>query len=282
MPAAIAVHGLTKRFGDVTAIDGVAFEVEAGSVFGFLGPNGSGKSTTLGILTGLVHADAGTCALRGRWGALVEEPAFYPDLSGRRNLLLFARLLQVPDARVDEVLAQAGLADAADRRYKGYSQGMRRRLGLAFALLGQPDILLLDEPANGLDPAGQKELAALLSAFAKAGGTVLLSSHSLAQVQEACTHAAILSKGRVVAQGRMQDLLLGGQEVQVDVDDVAKARKALGALGKQARVDGHRLTFPGDAADAADANARLVAHGVRVTRLDVRKGLEERFFEVTA
>jgi ABC-2 type transport system ATP-binding protein len=293
---AIEIEGLTKRFGATTAVDGITLRVPKGAVYGFLGPNGSGKTTTLGMLTGLIPADAGSARIAGRdvasdptealrvVGALVEEPAFYPYLSGRRNLDLIARLTDAPRAAVEATLARVGLADAADKKYKGYSQGMKRRLGLAAALLPDPDVLILDEPANGLDPAGQQEVRAFLRDFAAAGKTVLVSSHILHDVQASCTHAAILRRGRVVVEGPMDTLLATGERIIVEVDDAPRALEALRPLAEvrsaQAR-DGKLLV---DAApDAAPiVNRRLVEAGIAVSGLSrERGGLEERFFAAT-
>jgi ABC-2 type transport system ATP-binding protein len=284
--AAIVVEGLTKRFGDVVAVDRLSFEVPRGAVYGFLGPNGSGKTTTLGMVTGLVPPDAGSSRIAGSWGALVEEPAFYPSLTGRANLHLVRRLVGAPPAAVEGALARVGLdGRAAALRYRGYSQGMRRRLGLAAALVPDPAVLLLDEPTNGLDPGGQREVRDLLRAMAAEGRTVLVSSHLLHEVQETCTHAAILRRGRLVAAGTMRELLAArGERLVVEVDDVPRALAALQGVGgvAGAREEGGRLVLDGAAELAAVVNRRLVEAGVAVSGLAREEGvLEERFFEIT-
>lgn len=293
---AIEVDGLTKRFGAKTAVDGVSFRVPKGAIYGFLGPNGSGKTTTLGMLTGLLRPDAGAARIGGRdvardpvaamssAAAMVEEPAFYPYLTGRGNLRFIARLVGAPREAVDDVLARVGLAETGDQKYKGYSQGMRRRLGLAAALLPDPDVLILDEPTNGLDPGGQHEVRGLLRAFAGAGRTVLLSSHILHEVQEACTHAAILRKGRVVAEGRMENILSAREEVVAEVDDAPRAAAALAGMEgvRVVREEPGRLVVEAPASRAAAVNRRLVEAGIEVRGLArERRGLEERFLELT-
>ncbi len=293
---AIEVDGLTKRFGALLAVDRVSFRVPRGAVYGFLGPNGSGKTTTLGMLTGLIPPDAGAARIAGRdvaaapaealsaAGALVEEPAFYPYLSGRRNLEILARLMGAPREAVGATLARVGLAEAADQRYRGYSLGMKRRLGLAAALLPDPEVLILDEPTNGLDPAGQLEVRRLLRDFAAAGRSVLVSSHLLHEVQETCTHAAILRKGRVVAEGPMASLLSRGERLVVEVDDIPRALAALrdapGVRG--ARESDGRLVVDAAPEAAAAVNRRLVEAGLAVSALARESGgLEERFLEIT-
>jgi ABC-2 type transport system ATP-binding protein len=218
---AIRCRGLTKRYGAITAVDQLDLSVPAGQVFGFLGPNGAGKTTTLRMLLGLIRPTAGEAWLNGQQvpdpgglrgvGAIIEEPAFYPWLTGRRNLQVLA--LSGPalpggpgPGPIAAVLARTGLTAAADRKVKTYSQGMRQRLGLAAALLRQPALLLLDEPSNGLDPAGIREFRTLMRSLAAAGTTVFLSSHLLAEVAQVCDQAAVLSEGRIVAQGPVASL----------------------------------------------------------------------------
>ncbi|MFA5862680.1 MAG: ABC transporter ATP-binding protein [Candidatus Thermoplasmatota archaeon] len=296
MPAnAIEVDGLTKRFGDLLAVDAITFRVPKGEVTGFLGPNGSGKTTTLGMLSGLIPMDAGTVRIAGHdvrldpiaalanVGAAVEEPAFYPYLSGRHNLHVVARLVGVPRERADDHLARVGLMQAADQRYRGYSQGMRHRLALAAALLPEPDVLLLDEPTNGLDPAGQLDVRRLLQSLAAAGRTVLVSSHLLHEVQETCTHAIILRKGRVLAQGPMSELLsrTSGQ-LAFEVDDVARALEVLQARGYSGNTVNGRLMVNAPAEQASAVNRALVEAGVGVSGLSREDtGLEARFLEMT-
>ena len=219
MTAAIECHGLTKRYGARPAVNQLDLTVEAGQVFGFLGPNGAGKTTTLRMLLGLVRPTAGSAWLNGRpagtpaslagVGAMIEEPAFYPWLSGHRNLEVIALSGPRTADRADViagVLSRVGLAGVADRKVKTYSQGMRQRLGLAAALLRRPALLLLDEPSNGLDPAGIREFRTLMRSLAAAGTTVFLSSHLLTEVEQVCDQAAVLSDGRVITQGPVAEL----------------------------------------------------------------------------
>jgi ABC-2 type transport system ATP-binding protein len=219
MAAVIECRGLTKRYRGTTALAGLDLTVEAGQVFGFLGANGAGKTTTTRILLGLVAPSSGRAWLNGkrvpdpaglaRVGAMIEEPAFYPWLTGRRNLDLLALSGARRPARGEEIsaaLERAGLTGAADRKVKGYSQGMRQRLGLAAALMHRPALLLLDEPANGLDPAGIKEFRTLLRSLADGGTTVFLSSHLLAEVGQVCDQVAVIHEGRLAGQGTVSQL----------------------------------------------------------------------------
>jgi ABC-2 type transport system ATP-binding protein len=219
MAAVIECRGLTKRYRGTTALAGLDLTVEAGQVFGFLGANGAGKTTTMRILLGLVAPSSGRAWLNGkrvpdpaglaRVGAMIEEPAFYPWLTGRRNLDLLALSGERRPARGEEIsaaLERAGLTGVADRKVKGYSQGMRQRLGLAAALMHRPALLLLDEPANGLDPAGIKEFRTLLRSLADGGTTVFLSSHLLAEVGQVCDQVAVIHEGRLAGQGPVSQL----------------------------------------------------------------------------
>ena len=296
---AIAISGLTKRFGELVAVDAVAFDVPVGALYGFLGPNGSGKTTTLGMLTGLIPADAGTARVMGvdvredpraalaQVGALIEEPAFYPYLNGRDNLRVLARLTGDERAEgVDGLLRRVGLDEAAGAaKYKGYSMGMRRRLALAAALLGDPPVLVLDEPTNGLDPAGQREVAAMLKEMAAAGKTILVSSHILPEVQAMCSHVAILAKGRVLRAGTLADILGDAAErLSVIVDDVRHAEQvARGVPGvADVRIDHNVLEIDAPYTLAGRLNRALVEAGVEVSGLKREiKGLEARFFEMT-
>src|SRR3954468_21321879 len=215
--AAIEIHGLTRRFGDVVAVEDLSFDVRAGAVTGFLGPNGAGKSTTLRMLLGLVRPTSGGAMIGGRpyseWrdpvrhvGAVLESDSFHPGRRARDHLRVLATAAELPLGRVDAVLDEVGLADAAGRRVKGFSLGMKQRLGLAAALLGEPRVLILDEPANGLDPEGVHTLRQFLRRFADDGGTVLVPSHLLAEVAQTVDDVWIIANGRLVAQSRLDDL----------------------------------------------------------------------------
>jgi ABC-2 type transport system ATP-binding protein len=217
---AIAARGLTKRFGRVHAVDDLSFEVRPGRVTGFLGPNGAGKSTTMRMVLGLVRPTAGSAAVLGlpyaslerpatAVGAVLEVQSFHPQRTGRNHLRVLAAASGVPDTRVDEVLALVDLTDAADRRAGGYSLGMRQRLGLAGALLGDPRVLILDEPANGLDPQGIRWLREFLREFAANGNAVLVSSHLLSEMAQMADEVIVIDRGRLVRQGSLADLTAG-------------------------------------------------------------------------
>jgi ABC-2 type transport system ATP-binding protein len=216
----VAVHGLTKKFGPTVAVDNLSFEVPRGTVVGFLGPNGAGKTTTLRALLGLVVPDSGTVTIAGRnyrelenpihqVGVVLEGTAFHPGRTGRNHLRVLATASGIPKSRVEEVLDLVDLRDAANRRVGGYSLGMRQRLALAAALLGDPELLVLDEPANGLDPQGIRWLRDLIRARADAGGTVLVSSHVLAEVAQTVDRVVVIGHGRLLADGTLESLTAG-------------------------------------------------------------------------
>lgn len=216
-PYPLEIEHLTKRYGDNTVVDDLSFTAQPGRVTGFLGPNGSGKSTTMKIMLDLASADQGRATLGGHRyrdlpdpahtvGAVIESDAFHPGRSGRNHLQILADATGIPHARVDQVLEQVELADAADRRAGAYSLGMRQRLGLAASLLGEPPVLILDEPGNGLDPQGIRTLRDLLRAHAAAGGTVFVSSHLLAEVEHLADDVIVIDKGRMITQGSLADL----------------------------------------------------------------------------
>jgi ABC-2 type transport system ATP-binding protein len=291
--AVIATRGLTKRYGPVLAVDGIDLDVRAGDVYGFLGANGSGKTTTVRILLGLVLATSGEAEVLGarmprsakrvlpQVGTLVEGPAAYPHLSGRANLALFDALGSARRgrrARVDDVLERVGLGLAGDRRVRGYSLGMRQRLGLAAALLRAPRLLVLDEPTNGLDPQGIREMRDLLLGLNHEGTTIFLSSHLLAEVEQMCTRVGVLDRGRLVVQDRLASLRAPtGRTVVVTPD----GDRALGLLDGQVDLrEGERLVVRGS--DPAELNRLLVDGGVRVRELaPERRGLEQVVLEAT-
>ncbi len=273
----IRTTALTKRFGPVVAVDGIDLDVREGDIYGFLGANGSGKTTTVRMLLGLVLATSGSAELMGSAmpssarsvlplvGALVEGPAAYPQLSGRANLALFDAMGVAGDRRtradrVDEVLTQVGLGGVDKRPVRAYSLGMRQRLGLANALLRRPRLLILDEPTNGLDPQGIREIRRLLLALHAAGTTIFLSSHLLAEVEQLCTRVGVLDRGRLVLQDQLTALQQPTGRIFVRTPDVAEARAVLD--GQVEHHDGDSLLVR--VADAAALNARLVRAGVRV------------------
>ncbi len=291
----IRTHGLTKRFGHVVAVDDLDLEVDEGDVYGFLGPNGSGKTTTVRMLLGLVLATSGTVELLGRElpryagevlpevGALVEGPAAYAGLSGRANLaLLDAMGARGPrkdrSRRIDESLDRVGLGGVDSRPVRTYSLGMRQRLGLAAALIRQPRLLVLDEPTNGLDPQGIREIRDLLVELNREGTTVFLSSHLLAEVEQLCDRVGVLDRGRLVVQDRMDALRGPTGRLHVRTPDVAAARALLDGQVEQVRED---LLFVRHD-DPAALNRLLVEGGVRVELLaPERRTLEDVVLEAT-
>ncbi|WP_067844984.1 ABC transporter ATP-binding protein [Nocardia lijiangensis] len=238
----VVTSGLTKRYGEHTAVDDVGMRVAAGEIYGFLGPNGAGKTTTLRMLAGLIRPSAGTATVLGgapgdpsvqrRIGALIEGPGFYPYLSGRDNLRVLATYRGLGRAEVSDALDRVGLADRADDKFRTYSLGMKQRLGVGAALLGHPDLLILDEPTNGLDPAGMAEMRELITELTADGHTVLLSSHLLTEVQEICDRVGVISGGRLITESTVAELrgaaslLLRAEPVGVAI---AAVRAALGA-----------------------------------------------------
>jgi ABC-type multidrug transport system ATPase subunit len=294
----LATSGLTRHFGQLTAVDGLGLEVPRNSIYGFLGPNGAGKTTTIRLLLGLLQPHAGEVrlfgellrgqrrSLLGRLGALVESPSLYPNLTGRENLEVTLRLIGGSRDQVDRALQTVRLEEAADRRVGGYSSGMRQRLGVALALLGEPELLILDEPTNGLDPAGMKDMRLLLRRLPEAYGlTVFLSSHLLAEVEQVATHIGIIQAGRLRFQGTLDDLQAQVREqVVVGVDQPELAVQHLQQAGWAVHSNGgHRLAIAANGrSDAALINAQLVARGLNVCRLELeRPTLEDIFMTMT-
>jgi ABC-2 type transport system ATP-binding protein len=288
---------LTKQFKDVVAVDQVGLNVVRGEVFGFLGPNGAGKTTTIGMVLGLLHPTAGEVRVFGervdpghvaplrRVGALVGAPAMVPTFTARQNLMVLSALNPGEGdraRRVAAVLERVGLAHAADRKVKGFSLGMKQRLGLGAALLHEPHLLILDEPTNGLDPAGMIEIRDLLRELAAAGVTVFLSSHLLHEVEQVCDRVAVLHHGRVVAQGAVAALLGGEAVVRARVDDPRAAAQALRDLGgvTAVRPNGHYVEVEG--ADSRAVNLHLVQRGVVPSELTTHQNdLEDVFLALT-
>jgi ABC-2 type transport system ATP-binding protein len=295
----IECTGVTKRFGDRAAVLDLDLEVPRGCAYGFLGHNGAGKTTLIRLLLGLTDADSGQMRIGGRpvpqqrrqalarVGAIVEEPHFHPHLTGRDNLRVIAagRGLAA-GARIDGALERVGLVDRADDRVRGYSQGMRQRLGIARCLLADPELLILDEPMNGLDPAGILELRTMIRQLIAEGRTVFLSSHLLDEVEKTCDAAAVIDRGRLIAAGPIGELLQDSRrELDIGCDDPRLALDLLdghrAVAGATATADGVRVTLAGSDG-AASINARLVRAGVAVFRLEpVRATLEERFLSMT-
>ncbi|MDQ1289868.1 MAG: type transport system ATP-binding protein [Actinomycetota bacterium] len=301
---AISTVGLTKRYRRQLAVDGIDLAVPRGSVYGFLGPNGSGKTTTIRVLLGLTAATHGSVEILGQpmpgslrrvlphVGALVEGPAFYPFLSGEDNL----RRLDAADrdapghtrhARVATALERVGLANASRKKVRAYSLGMKQRLGIAAALLTPRDLMVLDEPTNGLDPQGTREVRHLVSSLADDGTTVFVSSHLLAEIEQICTHIGVMRAGRLVAQGPLDEIAAaGGRRLHVVTPDPLQAVKVLDELGlPDAAADGDNVKVTAPATDAPrpeDVVAALVGAGVRVRGFTVGgDSLEDRFVALT-
>jgi ABC-2 type transport system ATP-binding protein len=300
--AVIATRALTKRYrGGQLAVDGLDLTVPAGSVFGFLGPNGSGKTTTIRMLMGLIAPTSGSARVLGRpvpgaadavlpqVGALIEGPALYGFLSGRDNLLRYDAADPTADPRTrrrraEEALERVGLAAAAGKKAKAYSLGMKQRLGLAAALLQPRRLLVLDEPTNGLDPQGMREIRTLVRELASDGTTVFLSSHLLDEIEQVCTHAAVMARGRLITQGPVADLSAGARgRLVVTTPDAGEAARVLKEQGAgDVVVAEDRVTAEPPERDLADLNAALVEAGVRVRGFGVeRASLEDAFVALT-
>jgi ABC-2 type transport system ATP-binding protein len=287
----ISCKGLTKRFGPVTAVNELDLTVSSGQVYGFLGPNGAGKTTTIRMLLGLIAPSAGQICLlgqrlpdpgvAGQTGSMIEEPAFYPWMTGRVNLeVLGATGGGCARGEVTRVLRLAGLGDVAAQKVKAYSQGMRQRLGIAAAMLGRPSLLIIDEPTNGLDPAGIREIRGLLRGLAAEGTTVFLSSHLLAEVEQVCDRVAVIVGGRLVEEGAPATLGAISRRVRVEVAtaDTELAARLL-ARWPARQADGHFLVGHDS---GRDVNGVLLAGGVIAESVAVeRPRLEDRFLEIT-
>jgi ABC-2 type transport system ATP-binding protein len=300
---AVETHGLTKRFGSNVAVNDVELSVPRGSAFGYLGPNGAGKTTLIRTLLGLTRSNGGTTSLLGipvpaersralaAVGAIVDEPRFHPHLTGRDNLRLLAAARGGDAAsRIAPSLQRVGLTERADHKVSSYSMGMRQRLGVASCLLGDPKLLILDEPMNGLDPAGMHQMREMIVSLADEGRTVMLSSHLLDEVERTCDAVAIVDRGRVIRQGPIDELIraAGTASVQVDCADPARAARLIDDAGIAAGTSltdaGLTVALPAAASRelVADINRRLVAAGISVYGLqEVRASLEDWFLSVT-
>ena len=293
MPQApVAVRDLSKRYGSVLAVDHLNFDVQAGQVCGLLGPNGAGKTTALRMLVGLVHPSGGETQLFGtkvrpgspelaRVGTMIEHASFVPHLNGADNLRLYWEAGGRPfaEADMDRALAVAGLGDAIKRRVKTYSQGMRQRLGIARSLLGNPELLVFDEPTNGLDPQEMRAVRGLIRRVADEGHTVLLSSHILSEIEQVCSHAVVMDRGKLVATGTVADLVASGASAYIEVDDPVRARAALEAMTGVERVEDESpgLVVRLSGATRPEVVAALVGAGIGVQTVTSRHALEEAF-----
>ncbi len=291
----IKTSGLTKRFGRILAVDDLSIQVPRGHVFGLLGPNGSGKTTTMNMLLGLIRPTAGQFSLFGssersdktlrRVGAIIESPTFYPYLTGRQNLAYFQGVLgRGSPSELDSLLEQVGLGGRGGHRYQTYSLGMKQRLGLAYTLLGDPELLFLDEPTNGMDPAGVAEIREMIRSLATGGRTVLLSSHLLNEVEQVCDSLAILSKGRLIAQGNIKDLLQTEGQIRLRTTDNDEAFEILSDLDwvQGVKTQGGSLVAMAPVERSWELTAVLSQSRVYVTEMrPITLSLEDYFMEVT-
>jgi len=292
----LVVDDVVKTYGDgFRAVDGISFRAEAGQVVGLLGPNGAGKTTAMRMFVGLIRPDSGSIFVNGlpvhagadvlgSVGAFIEGPGFLPHLTGMQNLRAYWEATGRPlaDAHLDEALAIAGLGTAINRRVRGYSHGMRQRLGIAQAMLGLPPLLVLDEPTNGLDPPQIKAMRAVLAEYAAAGRTVVISSHLLSEVENTCSHVVVMDKGKVVLTGAVADLVASDTVTLIglaDDDQVEAARRALAARGIQSQPEGQILRVVADL-PRSEIVAGLVGDGYRVESVDGHRQLEEVFMSL--
>ena len=296
--AAISVTDLTKRYGERNAVDHISFEVPRGTICGFVGPNGAGKTTTIRMLLGLVKPTTGAGTVLGeplthperflgKVGALIEGPAFYPALSGRENLKVLATLGNFPHDRVDQLLDQVGLLDRATSKFKTYSLGMKQRLGIAAALLPSPELLILDEPTNGLDPAGIQEVRELLGHLAGYGLTVLVSSHLLSEIEAIADDLVMLRHGKVLFSGQTKALLTAQQSTVIasssNLHDLARLIEIAKNSGHQAQIVNESVHVIADAEFATNFNKAAFESGIILSSLvTARPTLEETFFELTS
>jgi len=292
----IETTGLTKRFRRTLAVDGISFSVERGQIFGFLGPNGSGKTTTIGMLLGIITPTDGSFRLFGggspqeihaarqRIGATLEYPNFYPYLSGRDNLRIVANVKGKGRREIEEVLDIVGLGKRAKQKFKAYSLGMKQRLALAATMLGDPELILLDEPANGLDPEGMREIRQIIRELGERGKTIMLSSHLLWEVERTCTHVAIIRQGRIVRQASVEEITSGAIVAGIRSENLAALEKAAvaypGAIGASSRSDMVVVELKDE--NLSDLNRFLAGQGIYVSHLGlIQRSLEDVFMELT-
>ena len=289
----VRTEHLTKHYGKLVAVDDLNLEVHRGEVFGFLGPNGAGKSTTICMILGLIAPTSGDIEIFGlsvksnladilcKIGAVMESPDFYPYLSGWDNLKVFARIsCNVTDNRIKEVLKLVDLADRAKDKFSGYSRGMKQRLAIACALLHNPEFIIFDEPTNGLDPAGMKEVRELIIRLGQEGKTIFLNSHLLHEVEQVCDHVGIIKEGKMIAMGAPNDLMKHGDTLQIRVTDIDKAITLLNEEDWVSSVtrEGDLLILKAPTERAADISALLAKHSVFISEMKAREDSLESFF----
>jgi ABC-2 type transport system ATP-binding protein len=295
----LEADGLTKRFKNITAVDDLSFSVQQGEVLGFLGPNGAGKSTTVGMVLGLIEPSAGSVRIMGQElaghqqlvpdhvGAIIENPAFYPYLSGRDNLNAHAMAVGgVPSGRIDELLALVNLGERSNDKFKTYSLGMKQRLGIASTLLTDPALVILDEPTNGLDPAGQREIREIIPRLADEGHSVLLASHMLHEVEQVSDRVAIVRRGKLITEGSVDDMLRRGGYIEIETPgvDPKQVRQVLRPLPhvEQVTIENGKLIVVAPLEIGAELNRAMVDHGIYASAITPRRStLENLFLELT-
>lgn len=288
----LSVKGLGKQFGRIKAVDGLSLEVQKGQVYGILGPNGSGKTTTLGILLGVTNKTKGefywfgenpTNETRRRIGAILETPVFYPYMTGRQNLELTGMIKKANPERIEEVLQLVELAGRQDDKFNTYSLGMKQRLAIASALIADPEVLILDEPTNGLDPQGIAEIRVIIKKIASQGKTIILASHLLDEVQKVCSHFAVLSKGILLHSGPVEDVTKGIENVEVQSED-ARLKDVLALFPFADKVwqdNGNLMVKLKDGSSSTDLNRFLFENNIIASHLVTkRKSLEKQFLEI--
>ncbi|MCL4141168.1 UNVERIFIED_CONTAM: hypothetical protein GTU68_043786 [Idotea baltica] len=294
METVLEIKNLSKHYGRIKAVDGLDLKVQAGTIFGILGPNGSGKTTTLGMILDIINPTNGeyywfgkksSTAMRKKIGAILEHPIFYPYLTAVQNLKVVCDIKEVPYSRIDEVLEQVGLFDRKDHKFKTYSLGMKQRLSIGSALLCDPDVMILDEPTNGLDPQGIAEIRELIRDIANEGKTILLASHLLDEVQRVCSHFAVLRKGKMIYSGLVEDVSKGDQliEVKADADNLQELLEGSGMAVKVKReLDKYIMTMQ-NGYSPEDVNAYLFKNNITAKHLLLKtRSLEQQFLEILA
>lgn len=289
----LEIEGLTKSYGRLKALDALSLKVKPGNVYGLLGPNGSGKTTTLGILLDIIKKERGTFKwfgqssspqVRKRIGALLEQPLFYPYLSAVQNLKIIADIRGIAYSAIDEVLHLVGLSDRKTDKYRTFSLGMKQRLAIAAAMLGNPDVLILDEPTNGLDPRGIADIRDLIIRIAKSGITILLASHLLDEVEKVCTHVAVLDHGKTLFSGPVDEVLSRVSSFQVAAADMEKLEQILSTTEwvSNLRLDGGKFVFGAEETySASKINQFLVEKGIYLSHLsELHQSLENYFLEL--
>ncbi len=293
MEKVLSINGISKKYGRIQAVNGLFIEIQKGQVFGLLGPNGSGKTTTLSILLDLIKPDNGTFEWFGKppskesrkhIGSVIESPNFFPYLSAVRNLKIVADIRDKPYDDIEEVLQIAGLYDRRNDHFRDFSFGMKQRLAVASALLGNPDVLILDEPTNGLDPQGIAQIRDLIKTVAQKGTTIILASHLLDEVQKICSHVAVLNKGRILFDGEVRDVLAVSELLEVAADDMEQVHEAIShypGFASIVKSEGKWLVYLKDQIRPADVNEFLYKQGIVLTHLAERKRtLEQHFLEL--